>query len=294
MTAATDLNPSKGVVRSAGFDESRAILRGPDMFPRFPVTGDGTPLSLLGLPAESRLFVFERNGQRRAVPHDELAYWHIAQGSIANDPYAVAFCAACNTAVGFTPTVDGVMHHFSLGGVYNGKMLMIDDETRTYWDYVTGEAVYGALAGTRLDVWNVESTTVRESLELEPELLVHTRRLRWFGKLVAFAGRYLSHWLPPGFGRTLGRLDRRQPKMEMGFGIVTESSQWFLPIREMPTQDAWEVDGRRLVVESSKSRTPLARFEDGTRPLQFMTRWYAFSLTFPSCSLYSKKVDRPQ
>ena len=40
----------------------------------------------------------------------------------------------CNTGVGLTPIVDGTLHHFSAGGLCDGLVLLIDDETRTYWE----------------------------------------------------------------------------------------------------------------------------------------------------------------
>jgi len=53
----------------------------------------------------------------------------------------------CNTGVGLTPQIGEQVHHFSAGGLYNGLVLLIDDETRTYWDHITGEAVHGPLSG---------------------------------------------------------------------------------------------------------------------------------------------------
>ena len=71
----------------------------------------------------------------------------------------------CNSGVGLTPVVAGKARHFSAGGLYNGLVLLIDDETRTYWDHMTGEAVHGELKGAKLDNWSIEMTNVETALK---------------------------------------------------------------------------------------------------------------------------------
>ncbi|MGB1288890.1 MAG: hypothetical protein ACPG7F_20320, partial [Aggregatilineales bacterium] len=59
------------------------------------------------------------------------------------------------------PIIDGKVHHFHAGGLYNGLILLRDAETGSYWDHITGEAVYGALKGTKLAIDGVTITDVR-------------------------------------------------------------------------------------------------------------------------------------
>lgn len=270
---------------STPFDASIAILRGPDMFPRMPMISPGQPLSSLSLPKRVELFVVERNGERLAFPKEELGFWHTAQGVLGGESFLIAFCAACNTAVGLTPIVNDKLLHFSLGGVYNAKMLMIDDETRTYWDYMTGRAVHGQLNGEQLPRWNVATTSAHVAEKEDPNLIVHTQRLPLWGRAVALAGRYLSHWLPPGFRSTLGKLDKRRGKMEMGLGITSANGAWFLPLAASTNAETHNVGGRRLNITQSIDGHPAAKFGDGEIPLQFLTRWYAFSSAFPACQI---------
>ena len=49
-----------------------------------------------------------------------------------------------------TPSIDGVTHTFAEHGLYDGLFLMRDEETGTFWDHLTGEAVYGPGEGTNL------------------------------------------------------------------------------------------------------------------------------------------------
>ena len=39
-----------------------------------------------------------------------------------------------------TPSIDGKTHAFAEHGLYDGLFLMMDEETGTFWDHLTGEA----------------------------------------------------------------------------------------------------------------------------------------------------------
>ena len=73
------------------FDSERAILKSPDMFKRFNVTGNGVPLNEANLKPKDVLLVFERAGERRALLQKQMVYHHVAQGELAGEPYLVSF-----------------------------------------------------------------------------------------------------------------------------------------------------------------------------------------------------------
>lgn len=47
-------------------------------------------------------------------------------------------------------TVDGRVLHFHLAGINNQNFIMKDEETGSWWQQVTGEAIFGPLKGKRL------------------------------------------------------------------------------------------------------------------------------------------------
>jgi Protein of unknown function (DUF3179) len=47
-------------------------------------------------------------------------------------------------------TVDGRVLHFHLAGINNQNFIMRDEETGSWWQQVTGEAIFGPLQGKRL------------------------------------------------------------------------------------------------------------------------------------------------
>jgi Protein of unknown function (DUF3179) len=200
----------------------------------------------------------------------------------------------CHSGVGLTPTVDGRTLHFSAGGLYNGLVLLVDDETRTYWDHVTGEAVHGALAGRRLETWSLAMTTAGRALAEEPWLPLSRSRpglfARAFGRvhMLRLRGRGL---MPPWFHRTMGAGDVRRPAMESGLGVVIDGEARFYPLERLGVEGATDVwHGRPLhVAIDPADRFPFAEWEDGTRPFQLFTRWYGFAFTYPGCAVYAPR-----
>ncbi len=271
------------------FDAARAMLRGADMFERFRITGPGVPLGEAGLSPGTELLVFARGGERRALVLREMAYHHLAQGEVGGEPAMVSFCGICNTGVGMTPVLDGAVHHFSAGGLYNGLVLLIDDETGTYWDHITGVAVHGPLAGVRLETWGIELETAVAAAAGDPGLRVS--RSRRHRLLVWLMG--IGHGLwgvlgrpPPRFPATMAAVDPRLGQMTMGLGVVAGEAR-FYPVKKIGEGVSDDWDGRKLRLTLTPSgRIPQAVWEDdGTRPFQLFSRWYGFVLTYPNCAL---------
>jgi len=68
-------------------DLGRAVLTEPDAtFERFRV-GTGAPLSDAGLDPALDLMVLERRGARQALLLPHMRYHHVAQGTLAGEPY---------------------------------------------------------------------------------------------------------------------------------------------------------------------------------------------------------------
>jgi hypothetical protein len=52
----------------------------------------------------------------------------------------------------WTRTVNGRVLHFYLAGINNQNFLMRDEETGTWWQQITGKAIYGPLQGAALEL----------------------------------------------------------------------------------------------------------------------------------------------
>ena len=185
------------------------------------------------------------------------------------------------------------MHHFSAGGLYNGLVLMIDDETGTYWDHVTGEAVHGPLRGKVLDIWHTPITDVATALQDYPKIEISMSRMSLVGRLMTwFSGRRWQRdkgMLPPFFRKTMGEADERLPEQTNGLGVIVEGESRFYPMSQIGDgiDDDW--GERRLSVSiDSRDGIPRAVWADGSLPMQLFTRWYGFAYTYRGCGIYGQ------
>lgn len=189
--------------------------------------------------------------------------------------------------------IDGRVHHYSAGGLYNGLVLLIDDETRTYWDHVTGEAVHGPLTGAKMSMWGIELTNVETALQREPNLAVYLSRPGLLGVLLGWASRFVRGRFPPHFRKTMAAVDGRLPEMEIGLGVIADQVQRFYPLSFIQPGLDDAIDGRMLHLSIGTDSIPLATWsDDATRPTQLFSRWYGFCLTYPECEVHSPELGR--
>ena len=162
-----------------------------------------------------------------------------------------------------TPRVDDEVHTFTEQGLYDGLFIMWDEESGTYWNHLTGEALYGPLAGTRLPVKNVLHSTVDQTLALDPEALIaisdherangrsrRGRRGGGGGSLMSRARRGLSQF----FLGTIDEQDARRETMDVGLGLwMDEDSRYY------SQEDVMEQDG--ALIDTFQGRTVLVYFD---------------------------------
>ena len=120
------------------------------------------------------------------------------------------------------PSIDGVTHTFAEHGLYDGLFLMRDEETGTFWDHLTGEAVYGPGVGRVLEIANLLHSRADQVLANDPDALIalSDRAMRSDEdmeprSLLARVGGRLSRM----FRRTVKEEDDRLPTMDIGLGI---------------------------------------------------------------------------
>ena len=191
--------------------------------------------------------------------------------------------------------VDGKVRHFGVVGFANGLAVMADEETRSYWDHITGEAFLGPLRGTRLPTWPVQMTTVAAARAEHPGATLSLSTFRsaraWIlaraGSRSTITGR---GFLPPPFRMSMhDRVDQRMPDLEQGLGVVVGSWALFVPAKRIGAGGvSIEHRGRLLQVRKGNlDGVPVATWADDEQvPMQLLTRWYGFSFTYPRCEVY--------
>ncbi len=254
-----------------------------DKFEKWDVTQPPQPLATAGLGDDEILLVTERHGERWAFWLQEALYHHIIQGTRASEPYMITFCGLCNAGVGMTPVIDGKLHHFRAIGLYNGQQIFTDDETGSLWNHLTGEALYGPYADRQLDVWYLKMTTVGEEMTIDPQLdLYLSGRHRFMQRMMRFIIEHVfERWIPTRFKSSLGEVALHLPKLTMGLAVKHGREMRFFTRDLFRGKDfVYQWGGQTLTIYDRDS-VPYAVWQDGERPFQLFTRWYAFSLTYP-------------
>ena len=163
-----------------------------------------------------------------------------------------------------TPRVDSEVHTFTEKGLYDGLFIMWDEETGTYWNHMTGEGLYGPLAGARLPVHNVLHSTVEQTLALDPDALIaissHERAQRGRGRRGGSGGGLMSRARRGLSGLFLGTIeeeDGRRPQMDVGLGVWMGEEARYYAQDDVMSQD-------RALLDTFGGRTVLIYYDPMT------------------------------
>jgi Protein of unknown function (DUF3179) len=105
-------------------------------------------------------------------------------------------------------TVNGRVLHFHIAGINNQNFIMIDEETGSWWQQVTGTAILGPLQGTQLrpvvfdelsfGLWKHENAGGRvrtKWLCVRGAMYRRTGRHEW-RRRASCPGTWTRHWIP--------------------------------------------------------------------------------------------------
>ncbi len=111
-------------------------------------------------------------GASRAYPITMLAWHHIVNNEINGKPMGMTYCPICNTAIAFESEVEGTVLQFDVATNYRANLVMVDRQTGSWWQQLTGKAIQGELSGTALKLIPVDLMTWGAWKELYPDTLV--------------------------------------------------------------------------------------------------------------------------
>lgn len=270
------------------------------------------------LPPDAWVLGVVLAGQARAYDLNLLTRHEVVNDRFGDQPVAAVWCPLANAAIVYNRRIKGRELHFEPSGVLmHGAIVMQDKETDSYWPILQGQAMYGTLAGTPLEVLPV-SVKVRygDWLREHPDTLVLSSQGREH-----LERNPLEPYLASSYGfRGLLATDARLATKEPVFGfelrgkryavraadlsggrVFRVAAEWVLLYR--PPAAALNED--TLAFASSSGFTPSAGSwaEKGTaapfdparrgfvgkaaaRPvLGFDTFWYVWSLNHPDTEL---------
>ena len=182
------------------------------------------------------------------------------------------------------PTIDGAIHHFANVGLYDGLFVLQDVESKTLWNHITGEALYGPHVGRSLGpLGNMLQLSVEGALSMDrfTQVAISGRQYSVAGQSFGAAGTgpagpdMVARYAPDNpdarllsaFTETLGAEDTRLERMTMGLGVVTADTSRFYPMASIEEEGALvdEIDGRQILVFVDPTTfTPAALYVDAT------------------------------
>lgn len=100
------------------------------------------------------------NGIAKAYPLNILSWHEVVNDNFSGKPVALTYCVFCRTAIAYESKIAGKTLTFRVTGLlYNANDLLVDIQTRSYWQQITGEAVTGDKIGKNLTKIPTEMTT---------------------------------------------------------------------------------------------------------------------------------------
>ena len=119
------------------------------------------------------VIAFELNGVQRAYPIQVLMFHEIVNDVVGGVPVTVTFCPLCNSAIVFERTVNGMVLDFGTSGnLRNSDLVMWDRQTESWWQQLTGEALIGVMAGTKLTFLPAPIVSWQDYMTHQPDGLV--------------------------------------------------------------------------------------------------------------------------
>jgi len=111
------------------------------------------------------------NGQSQAYSMFLLNAHEIVNDVVGGEKIAVTWCPLCSTAIVYSRIVNGQELTFGVtGSLWRNGLVMYDHQTSTLWSGITGEALEGALAGSKLHIFlSIQKIRWREWRGLYPE-----------------------------------------------------------------------------------------------------------------------------
>jgi len=110
------------------------------------------------------------NGEARAYPVRILGHHELANDTLGGEPVSLVYCTLCRTPVFYHREVAGQVLDFETSGLLeNSNKVMVDVQTDSLWNQVTGEAFAGPLRGEVLERLPMVVTTWADWIAQHPD-----------------------------------------------------------------------------------------------------------------------------
>jgi hypothetical protein len=128
------------------------------------------------LQPQSPVIALSIAGEARAYPLAILMWHEIVNDTIGETPVAVTFCPLCNSSIVFDRRVgEATLFFGTTGNLRNSDLIMWDDQTQSWWQQFTGEAIVGRYTGEMLSILPSQVVGFRQFTEQFPQGMVLSR-----------------------------------------------------------------------------------------------------------------------
>jgi hypothetical protein len=176
------------------------------------------------------------NGVAKAYPLTMGFYHHIFNDTIGGANVLVTFCPLTHTAMVFDPLVEetGPLR-FTVDGLKESNMIMVDDLTESYWVQLTGEAIEGPKQGSRLNLLPGLHTTWGFWKNLHPHTLVLSREtgFDYDYSVYPWQEKYFKYKKTSRFLFSISKKDDRYHPKEMLLGVEETGTHKAYPFTEI-------------------------------------------------------------
>ena len=122
------------------------------------------------MTAKELVFGAVVGGHVRAYPLRIMDFHELANDELGGTRIVLADCTLCRSGTLFERAVgDQILDFATSGLLFNSNKVMVDAQTSTLWQQLTGTALAGPLAGTKLEPLLLTTTTWEDWLAEHPE-----------------------------------------------------------------------------------------------------------------------------
>ncbi|HVY91901.1 MAG TPA: DUF3179 domain-containing (seleno)protein [Bryobacteraceae bacterium] len=113
---------------------------------------DFVPAGVIALDDAAMVMSFSLGGETHAYPVGAMGYHHIANDTVGGVPVAATYCTVCHTGIVWKRVIGDRTLTFRLAGIHDGNALLRDEQTESVWQQSSGEAIFGPLKGSRMEL----------------------------------------------------------------------------------------------------------------------------------------------
>src|SRR4029453_1841439 len=241
--------------------------------------------------AENPVLGVSLAGESHVYPLHLMERHQIVNDTLGGTPVAVTYDPLSGVPRAFERSVEGKALEFGVAGLlYNSTFLMYDRASQSLWSQFRGDAVAGALAGTKLPRLGIRQETLAAGLRRHPDskvLAPPSDRIDY--RYSPFTSYWLSNRIP-------SRVDAQDPRFhakEMVLGVVKDGTARAY-LGSLVTQAGGKVDdelrGRKIHLEYS-SRDATFRFEIPDDVDVTEAYWFAWKAFQPATEVWHDPGD---